>query len=315
MKKLLVILDPIQRLNPRTDTSLIFARESKLLGFEVFLATPEALYWETSGVYVRALPMLEPGDESNRPSLGQEKTFLIIDFNQILIRKEPPFDSSYLHLCWLLKPYENIIRIWNSPSVLLGHHEKMIPLDAVARGYLDADRIIETCVTSQTHMAEEFIQRIHAEEVIVKPWLGFGGNKIQKWKAEDLLQNIHTLFSKNEVWMLQAFQSDITEVGDRRVFFAKGEYLGDFVRLPQGESFVSNLAQGGKAVLKEMSLSERESVSQLGHFLKSEAIDFAGADLIGNRVSEVNITCPTGLEAFEKLSGKKLAPEILKRLS
>ena len=136
--------------------------------------------------------------------------------------------------------------------------------------------------------------------VVSKPWLGYGGYEVDKW--DSLQEALKAPHGPNTAFTLyQPFIKRIFETGDRRVLFIDGEYVGDLVRLPPRGSIRANLVQGGTAVLRKMSIEEQDLTKRVGTFLKDLGIHLAGADYIDGKLTEINITAPTGFEALAAL--------------
>ncbi len=123
---------------------------------------------------------------------------------------------------------------------------------------------------------------------------------------KELISQFKKNKEKDDLYLVQPFLQNISTDGDRRVFFIQGEVYFHFVRLPQSGSIISNTAQGGKTILKEMNQEQQFLCKNIGNFLKKHQIFFAGLDLIGNKVGEINITSPTGIRAYETLTQKKM---------
>lgn len=308
--KVLFIADPLNKLKPASDTSLVVLRSFFAGGAQCFWAKSESVYWKDSSVSVFSDVVENAGDETQLPRLKPSESFKIDEFDIVFIRKEPPFNDAYLRLCQLLAPYEERLTFFNQPSSLLRYHEKMISLEAVVLGVLQPDDVVATLLTNDFRLALEYVESLSQNEVILKPWLGHGGRDIQKFSKQDFTAKCESLFSQSsETWMLQGFMDEIYSTGDRRVLFLGGEVVGQFARIPEKGGFVSNLAQGGSAVLSELSTTEKRICDKLGSWLMSLKIDFAGADLIGGKLSEVNITCPTGIQMWKQLTGEDLGPK------
>lgn len=303
--KSLIVGDPLSGLKPATDTSLSIARESLGRRHKVYWATADQVRWEDGRVFVDASP-LQDAPAEGVPRTGSAESLALRDFDLVWIRKDPPFDVSYLTLCWLLALEENKVTFLNRPSALLRYHEKLIPFEAVAAGFLKPADVVPTHIGS-SGSARRYLERAGTEVAIRKPFLGFGGAEIQKFTVTPGAE----LPGGSITQLTQAFLSEITTEGDRRVFFLNGKIVGDFVRLPQPGSYVSNTVRGGKGILRKMTAPQKAVLLRLGKFLKKAGIAFAGADLIGKRISEVNITSPTGIPSYFKLSGIDLMPKIV----
>ena len=137
------------------------------------------------------------------------------------------------------------------------------------------------------------------EQVVTKPFLGFGGRDVELQGREAYRHSASSDLDR----FIQPFVSEVRTRGDRRVLFLEGKVIGHFVRMPAQGGFISNLAQGGTAHAKPLSAEEEELCVKVSNFLAAVGINFAGADFIGSRVSEINITSPTGLRSLEALGG------------
>ncbi len=302
--KFLFIGDPIPRLNPTGDSSLAMVRAAIHQKVETYWVTPENLWQRGSEVW-GAVERLEPFLKDRLPGTAGGEKRNLSDFSALFIRKDPPFDRSYVRLCWHLSLYENSVFQMNRASLLLRHHEKMIPFEAVRQGYLQESDLIPTFIGSIPR-AESWAKEHGFSDLVVKPYLGHGGEEITQTTVTDLGK-----LTFKEMMMVQPLQREVTELGDRRVLYLNGEILGDFVRLPKAGSIVANLAQGGAAHQRPMTTEEKSAAEKVGAFLKKEGIVFAGSDMIGPKVSEVNVTSPTGLRSLEKLTGDDHAAPII----
>src|SRR5262249_54397303 len=159
---------------------------------------------------------------------------------------DPPFDGEYVRLCWLLALGESKAWMLNWPSLLLRYHEKLVPLEALAQGFLRQEDLIPSHIGAH-ESAVEFVQRNGFKDVVAKPFLGFGGAGVQLLKAEEFIGRGGKRGEVEDL-LVQPFREEVKRQGDRRVFFLDGEILAHFVRKPKEGGFISNLAQGGTAV-------------------------------------------------------------------
>ncbi|MBY0371395.1 hypothetical protein K2X33_11955, partial [bacterium] len=296
-----ILADPLERLRPKTDTTLAIVHASQDRKHRVFWATESGLRLDNGRVRVECAPC-ESWQPNGLPHLGAYKEMALRDFSLVWIRKDPPFDGSYLKLCWLLALEEKNVPMLNRPSVLLRYHEKMLPFEAAAAGVLKASELVPTHIGSP-ESAQAYATAGELSDVIQKPFLGFGGGDVKKFSRGQWAEQA----SREGDMLTQPYLPEITDKGDRRVMFLNGKVVGDFVRLPQPGQYVSNLARGGSAALIPMTAGQKALAQRLGKFLKKRGIDFAGADLIGSRVSEVNITSPTGVLKLKELTGIDVA--------
>jgi glutathione synthase len=296
----LVIADPIRNLKAKTDTTLAMVRDALTRAHEVHWCTSDDLYLWEGRVFAR-VDKIEGCAEGSLPVTDTIKEPQSINsYDGVWIRKDPPFDQSYMSLCWLLALEENNVPMLNKPSLLLRYHEKMLPWEAVEKGFLTTDEVIPTFLpTGRRFPVPENFPR---GESVLKPWLGHGGKDVKQ------IANPQTPEPFN---ILQPLQKEVTRTGDRRIFILDGEVIGSFPRMPAEGSIISNLAAGGTGVFKEMTKREAETADRLAVFLKEIGIAFAGADMIDGKISEVNITSPTGFVTYHQVGGRRLAPVYL----
>jgi glutathione synthase len=293
----LIIGDPLRSLKAKSDTSLALVREALLRTHTVHWCTHEDLtLWD--GRVLARVDEITGCAEGSLPAIETvSETQPLNSYDGVWIRKDPPFDQSYFSLCWLLALEENNVPFVNKPSLLLRYHEKMLPLEAVEKGFLKPEEIIPTFLPTGRRLMvpAEFPKG----ECVTKPWLGHGGEGVRKLESPK---------SPEPYWFLQPFQKDVTRTGDRRIFILNGEVIGSFARIPAEGDIRANLAAGGHGVFGEMNRKEAALADRLGDFLKDLGIVFAGADMIGEKISEVNITSPTGFQTYHELGGRRLAP-------
>jgi len=307
----LIIGDALETLNAKSDTSLYFARTLLSGGDSVVWSKPSELAWQ--GIQLSAsglsLKKFKRGDIPNSETVNH---LSIHDFSTIFIRKDPPFNVDYVRLCWLLMPFEKKIPMLNRPQNLLRYHEKMLPFEVCHQGFISEEDLIPQWIVKSKVDLDRALDEAGGQDFVVKPWLGFGGNKVERMTKSEV-SRVSDRFEKEDL-ILQKFDPEVLTNGDRRVFFWRGKYIGDFVRMPASGSMVSNLAQGGSAVKRDLSKADQKLIWKIEKFLEASKIDFAGADLIGSRLNEINITSPTGLGAYEDLFGKDLSIKMMEDL-
>lgn len=305
--RVLVVADPLEKIRPTSDTSLALVRASLNRRHKVDWAAAEGVEIHDNQVLVESQPV-ENCEKGTLPVLGKNKWRRLTEWDACFIRKDPPFDSSYVKLCWCLALEEKRVWMLNRPSLLLRYHEKMLPFEAMAQGFLKSKDLIPTHI-GRLSRAKAFVDGIKfTGDVVVKPFLGFGGGSVQRLRREAFTQIPESEFSDS---LVQPFQEAISSGGDRRVFFLEGRIVADFVRLPPKGGFVSNLAQGGSGEMRPMTNTEKSVAARVGKFLKAVGVVFAGADMIGPLVSEINITSPTGLRKVEEFTGHDFAQDVL----
>ena len=300
---ILFVADKIEKLNIKGDSSLVMANAALQKGHQVAWCDLDDVGFALDKVTVthQRLESVYP------PQTAPKIQGFVRDFDLVFIRKDPPFDAHYIRTCWLLSLEEPHVFFANRPSLLVRYHEKVVQMEAVTQGAVNFEDTIPTFVSAKP-LAEAYFKEQGMTEVILKPFLGFGGREIEKVSFEAFQQMPESQVGDRFV---QPYLNAVTVTGDRRVIFLGGEVIGHFARIPKAGSFVSNLAQGGSAEIAKVSEKENQVLLSLGRFLKQEGIEFAGADIIGERLSEVNITSPTGLSNLGTLEGDNRGAKII----
>lgn len=297
----LFLADAVGTLRPLGDSTLVLVREALKRGHRVHWALPRDVGLDRGAAWVNASPV-KSAERDQLPQISSPRWTAVTEFNAVFIRKDPPFDPEYVKLCWLLALEESRVYMMNKPSLLLRYHEKLLPFEAMRAGFLNESDLIPTFLGPREGSAR--FSRDHlGEKCIMKPFYGFGGREVEL-VGQDALE-------RGGDRLVQPFVDEIHVRGDRRVIYLDGEILGHFARMPRQGHYVSNLAQGGSAAALPFTDKEKDAAERLGKFLKQIGIHFAGADMIGRYVSEVNVTSPTGLRAIEGLEGHDLGDRFL----
>jgi len=301
--KILVIADRINQLNPKSDTGISLAREAVNRGIDTFWTTADQVFVENLKPSCISYRIEKKYARGAAPKLNEEsEKFRLEEFSYILVRKDPPFDQNYLALCWLLLCVaRSQDKIFNAPLSLIKYHEKLGPLMAVAEGYLDYDDLIMTDITSESWSSTS----ISSDQIIAKDFWGYAGKNISLFENKSDLTAF--LKKQSERLLVQPFQPEVKSLGDKRAFFISGKYCGVFTRLPKDGGFLSNLAQGGTAEISTLTKKEKMLCGKLEPFFKDNNIFLAGIDLMNEKISEINITAPTGFETHFKLYGEDLS--------
>jgi glutathione synthase len=327
--KILFVADPLSRLKLSSDTSLALAQAVLENSGRVFWCEPHQVGLFGNNIVV-SLPIELEGISTQELKLSPRQGAaleLLTSFTHVFVRKDPPFNEEYKDLCWLLAS-QNQVPVLNSAESLLNFHEKTLHLRAHAEGVLEDSEVVPTCVSREFSVLRQFVEmHMRWNETdpksqsgfIVKPWLGHGGEDVQLFKdGKDCIDHLASLAGNQSLLsqriIVQPFLPEIHTEGDRRVIIANGEVVCDFVRLPAAGKIAANLAQGGSAILADMSSQQKNLCARLARFLKVKGVHFAGLDLIGAKVTEINITSPTGIRTYETLSGINYSQHILKLL-
>ncbi|WGL61070.1 hypothetical protein QEJ31_05610 [Pigmentibacter sp. JX0631] len=312
-KKLLIIADKLEKVNLKSDSSLALAEAAIAKNWEVFWCEDKNIHFLNEEIYLNQFNEIKEININNINYEQVKKNLVSFSsFDYCFIRKDPPFNEGYKDLCWILAT-QTKVKILNPAEVLLAYHEKALHWKALSSGVINKNNVIPTCLSENISIIEKYLKEninLFDDGIICKPWLGHGGEDVQLFtNMNDLIafldkQSIHNHLKQK--YLVQPYLKEIHTEGDRRVLIADGVIIGDFVRIPEHGKIASNLAQGGTAHIREMSKEQIKLCESVGLFLKSMNIVFAGLDLIGNKIGEINITSPTGLRTVENLTGEKI---------
>ncbi|MCW5635688.1 MAG: glutathione synthase [Rubrivivax sp.] len=300
---LLFVADPLEAFKTYKDTTFAMMREAAVRGHGLLACEPRHLRWVSGGRVVATVREFTlSGDEHDWFSVRSEREIALADTGAVLMRKDPPFDSEYFYATHLLGQAEREgARVFNKPAALRDHPEKLAILEF-------PQFIPPTLVTRD----EAAVRRFHAEhgDIILKPLDGMGGMGIFRVREDGLnLGSIVETLNRHgaQTVMVQKFLAAITE-GDKRVLVIGGEPVPFcLARIPQGTEVRGNLAAGGKGVAQPLSARDREIAAALGRVLAPRGLLLAGLDLIGDCVTEINVTSPTCFQEIEQQTGFPVA--------
>lgn len=300
---ILFVADPLESFKIYKDTTFVMMRELQRRGHVVFACEPSDISWRSGGLVradVRRLVLTGQADVWFKVEASENH--VLRDFDAVLMRKDPPFDSEYFYSTHLLEQAEREgARVLNKPAALRDHPEKL--------AIMEFPQLIGP--TLVTRDAAE-IRRFHAEhgDVILKPLDGMGGMGIFRVGRDGLNLGsiIETLNREGAVSvMVQRYLPEIAE-GDKRVLIIGGKPVPYcLARIPQGGEVRGNLAAGGKGVARPLSARDREIAEFLGPILQARGLLLVGVDVIGSCVTEINVTSPTCFQEIADQTGCDVA--------
>ncbi len=297
--QLLFVADPLEAFNPKKDTTFAMMREAQRRGHSLSVCEPSDMQWELgSKVIARVRHITLSGVLPNWfDELGAEVRTLA-SFDVVLMRKDPPFDSEYFYSTHLLEQAEREgACVFNSPRALRDHPEKLAILEF-------PDWIGPTLVTRSAASIREFHEK--HRDIILKPLDGMGGMGIFRVGPDGMnLGSITETLNRGgaQSVMVQKFLPEIVH-GDKRILIIGGEPVPYcLARIPQGSEVRGNLAAGGKGVAQPLSARDWEIGRALGPVLSARGLLLAGVDVIGDCVTEINVTSPTCFQEIQQQTG------------
>jgi glutathione synthase len=296
---ILFVADPLEIFKTYKDTTFSMMREAQRRGHRVSACEPRHLVWESGGLVSAAVRDIRlTGDDHDWFKEAANRTAQLKEFGAVVMRKDPPFDSEYFYATHLLGQAEREgARVFNSPAALRDHPEKLAIMEF-------AQFTSPTLVTRDAQEVKRFHER-HGE-IILKPLDGMGGMGIFRVGRDGLnLGSIIETLNHNGATtiMVQRFVPEIAK-GDKRVLIIGGEVVPFcLARIPQGSEIRGNLAAGGKGVAQPISARDREIAQALGPTLNARGLLLVGLDIIGDYLTEINVTSPTCFQEITQQTG------------
>jgi len=307
---LLFVADPLASFKTYKDTTFSMMREAARRGHALLACEPRDISWESGRrVTANVHEFKLTGDAHDWFAVQSTRRIALAETDGVIMRKDPPFDSEYFYATHLLEQAEREgAKVFNSPRALRDHPEKLAILEF-------PDFITPTLVTRDA--AE--IKRFHAEhrDIILKPLDGMGGMGIFRVGPDALnLGSITETLNRNgaETVMVQKYVPEIVK-GDKRVLVIGGEPVPfALARIPQGTEIRGNMAVGGKGVAQPLSARDREIAEALGPVLAARGLLLIGLDVIGDCLTEINVTSPTGFQEITQQAGDDVAKRFIDAL-
>ena len=301
-------MDPLDNIDPRLDTSFRLAEEAELRGYSVFHYLPNNLTFSKTRIIANGHFVKLNRKQNPSFTILKNKTIDIgHDLDILWLRQDPPFNMDYLSSTYLLDFVGNETLIVNNPFWVRNFPEKLLVLNY-------PQLMPATIITSRIEVIQEFREKYG--DIILKPLYGNGGAGVFKINYNE--KNFVALFelfqmNSTEPLIAQEFLPEVIN-GDKRIILLDGEILGAINRIPQKGEIRSNMHVGGKAVATELSIDEIKICEQIGSTLKEHGQIFVGIDVIGGKLTEINVTSPTGLQELEKFENKNLASKVWDKL-
>ena len=296
-------MDPIGSVDINADSSFRLAEEAQARGHELFFYGPDQLAYQEGRITALGHDMKVQRVAGDPAVLGPEREVDLADFDVVWLRQDPPFDMHYITSTHLLDRLKGQTLVVNDPFWVRNYPEKLLVLDF-------PDLTPPTAIARDLRTIQAFREK-HGD-VIVKPLYGNGGAGVFLLHQNDRnLSSLHELFTgfSREPLIVQKFLPDVSN-GDKRVILVDGEAVGAINRVPAEGETRSNMHVGGRP--EKIGLSDRdlEICAAIGPLLKEKGQIFVGIDVIGDYLTEINVTSPTGIQELERFDGVNIAGKI-----
>jgi glutathione synthase len=298
--KIIVQMDPIEKLNLEGDSTFALLYEAQTRGYEIDFYTPNMLTLEDGILLAEAHQISLKNNPSEIIKSNGAKSVQLDKYDVVLMRQDPPFDMNYITATHLLETVQERVLVLNNPfyvrncpeKIFVNKYKKFMP---------------PTMITRNTSEINRFRDRY--DEIIIKPLYGNGGASVFYSNKSDrnfssIIENFMNI--SNEPFIIQKFIPNVSH-GDKRIILINGQIAGAINRLPQNGEIRSNMHVGGQAVKTEITPNEREICDVLSKDLINFGLFFVGIDVIDNFITEINVTSPTGIREIHKLTGQNIA--------
>jgi len=299
MKKIAIQMDKIEDIDINFDSSFLIGIEAQKRNYEIFYYNPQELFYnegliQANGYYIE----LVENNTKYFKYLSKKILVNLQDFKYIFIRQDPPFDMNYITSTYLLDYLPSSTIVINNPTSIRNFSEKI-------SAFQFKEFMPPTIVSQNVESIKNFL--IRYEDIVTKPLYGNGGEGIYRYtiqdnKLKDIFQNLTIL---EEPLMVQKYIPEINE-GDRRIILLDGEYVGSVARMPMKNSIKANFHAGGTAKKTGLVRRDKEICSALRKILRDTQLFFVGIDIIGDYLTEINVTSPTGMKQINVLNNTNL---------
>ena len=301
--KVAIQMDPIGPIDIDGDSTFRIAEEAQARGHELFYYTPDKLAYREGRVVARGWPLTVQRVKGDHFKLGEMVEVDLADYDVVWLRQDPPFDMGYITTTHILDMIHPATLVVNDPFWVRNYPEKLLVLSF-------PDLTPPTMIARDLETLKSF--RAEHGDVILKPLYGNGGTGVFKLeKGDGNLASLHELFSgiNTEPLIMQKFLPDVSK-GDKRVILVDGEPVGAINRVPAKGETRSNMHVGGRPEKVELTARDLEICARIGPLLREKGQVFVGIDVIGDWLTEINVTSPTGIQELERFDGVNITSKI-----
>lgn len=298
--KIAVQMDHISTVSIAGDTTFALSLEAQRRGHLLYHYTPDRLTLANGKVFARVEQMTVRDEKGNHFSLGEPVRIDLSDMDVVLLRQDPPFDMNYITTTHILERIHPKTLVVNDPAWVRNSPEKIFVTEF-------ADLMPETMITKDPQEVAAF--RKEFGDIIVKPLYGNGGAGIfHLHEADRNLASLLEMFSQlfREPFIVQRYLKEV-RAGDKRIILIDGEPVGAVNRVPAESESRSNMHVGGRAEKTDLTRREREICEAIGPSLRDRGFILVGIDVIGDYMTEINVTSPTGIREVKRFGGADIA--------
>ncbi len=293
--RVLILMDPIAGININKDSTFLLAHEAQARGYDVHYTTPNGLQWREGSLmaYTQALRVQKV--VGKHYDLSDGKKCHLADYDVILMRQDPPFDMEYITITHWLEQLPPSVRVLNNPRSVRNAPEKLWVTHF-------PDLMPPTLMTRNAEAIQAFWRE--QGDIIIKPLFGAGGSGVFRFKAdsENLGSYLDMALRHKEPLIAQQYLPAIRQ-GDKRIILIDGEPAGAVLRVPQHGDARANFHAGGTGVKTAITQREQSICATLRPYLQQQGLFLVGLDMIGDYVTEINVTSPTGFHEINALDG------------
>ena len=296
-------MDPVAGIDIDADSTFALALEAQARGHRLWHYPPGALALDGGAVLASARPLEVRRERGRHFSLGAAETLDLASLDVVLMRQDPPFDMGYVTATHLLERVHPGTLVVNDPAQVRNAPEKLFVTEFPGL-------MPETLIASDRERIRAFRER-HGD-IVVKPLYGNGGAGVFHIGADD--ENLNALLEMYEEFyrepaVVQRYLPEVRD-GDKRIILVDGEPAGAVNRVPPAGEARSNMHVGGRPEAAALDARDREICAAIGPALKARGLLFAGIDIIGGLLTEINVTSPTGIQEIDRFDGANLAGRI-----
>jgi glutathione synthase len=295
-----VQMDPIERINIRGDSTFALLLEAQARGFPISYYTPDQLALRDGKVSATVRLLTVRDKAGDHFTLGEPRHTALDTFDVVLLRQDPPFDLAYITSTHMLERIQPKTLVVNDPAHVRNAPEKVFVTEF-------PDLMPPTLITRDLETIKTF--RAEHGDIVMKPLYGKGGEAVFRLQREDLnFGSLFDLFTVTfcEPWVVQKFLPAVKE-GDKRIILVDGAFAGAVNRVPAPDDLRSNMVRGGVPKATDLTKRERDICARLGPALRERGLLFVGIDVIGDYLTEINVTSPTGIRSIKALGGADIA--------